>query len=67
MPAHCKPEATYVDMHSLAQRLRGKALLLMDADTDFACDLICASFLLDDLRVGQRRFYDEIAPLQRNS
>ena len=56
MPAHCEREATYIDMHALSQRLRGKALLLMDDDTDFACDLICASYLLDDLRrkAGQR-------------
>ena len=55
MPAHCKREATYIDVRALSQRLRGKALLLMDDDTDFACDLICASYLLDDLRAAQRR------------
>jgi hypothetical protein len=59
---------TDINLHALSQRLRGKALLLLDVDTDFACDLICASYLLDDLLVSQtagHRFYDEITPCTR--
>jgi hypothetical protein len=62
MPTYCKPEATYIDMHALSQRLRGKAMLLMDVDTDFACDLICASYFIDDQLPSRLRWIDEIVP-----
>jgi hypothetical protein len=49
MQAHCQPTPE-INVHALSQRLRMKALLLLDVDTDFACDLICASYLIDDQR-----------------
>jgi hypothetical protein len=58
-----------IDIHSLSQRLRSKALLMLDVDPDFSCDLICASYLLDDMLVSQppapQRLHDEIAPCTR--
>jgi hypothetical protein len=34
--------------NALAKRLRAKALLVIDADAHFACDLATASFMIDD-------------------
>jgi hypothetical protein len=45
---------TNSQLHDLARRLRSRAVLSLDADTDAAHDLLMASYCLDDLRMTRQ-------------
>jgi hypothetical protein len=49
------------DLQALSRRLRGKSLILLDCDMDFALDLIHAAHLLEDLRIARQAVDSMIA------